>query len=45
MGSVAEQVVRTAPCPVLLMRQIRQAVVTAETASVPHGARTGNVVI
>ena len=35
MGSVAEQVVRTAPCPVLLVRHPKGAVVTGQEAAVP----------
>jgi nucleotide-binding universal stress UspA family protein len=40
MGSVAEKVVRTAPCPVLTVRQSRQPVVVRQEAiaqAVPHG--------
>jgi nucleotide-binding universal stress UspA family protein len=33
MGSVAEQVVRTAPCPVLLVRRPRRAVIKTEAAA------------
>jgi hypothetical protein len=34
MGSVAEKVVRTAPCPVLTVRYPKRAFVTAEEAIV-----------
>jgi hypothetical protein len=35
MGSVAEQVVRVAPCPVLLVRALKRAAVSQAAATVP----------